>query len=453
MSLSLTTLLRVLALRRTLRRRDRWDRRQLEAHQAAALRDLRDFAYERSPFYRRYHEGLTRRPLHELPVLTKAQLMEHFGEIVTDREVTLAGARRHLADGWTCEQFLGRYRVDETGGSSGFPGIFVHNRREWVTVLASYARASDWAGLKAGLTRRMKLAVVSSRKMSHQSALVGETLKSPWVPTIRIDATEPLEGTLRALEAFQPESLTGYASMVRLLAEEQLAGRLKIAPKAVMSASEVLTEESARRIEQAWGRRPFNVYAATETAGIASQCDRHQGLHLYEDLVIAEPVDEHYKPAPPGTFAAKLLVTVLFSRTQPLIRYEMEDCVRLSRDACPCGRPFGLIDGIEGRLRDILAMQGSEGATVWVHPHVFYPVLDAVPASGWQVVQEEDGGLRVLVAGLPEQFNDAALQTDVVKALADHGACVPRVEVESVASIPRTPLGKAPLVRSAKNQR
>ena len=45
---------------------------QLQAYQARALRQLRDHAYARSPFYRRFHAGRTDRPLTELPVLTKA---------------------------------------------------------------------------------------------------------------------------------------------------------------------------------------------------------------------------------------------------------------------------------------------------------------------------------------------------------------------------------------------
>ena len=92
--------------------------------------------------------------------------------------------------------------------------------------------------------------------------------------------------------------------MARILAEEQSAGRLRISPRAVMSASEVLTKESREKIQRAWNCPPFNVYAATETAGIASECSRHR-LHLFEDLVIAEIVDEKltavqvYSPAGP----------------------------------------------------------------------------------------------------------------------------------------------------------
>ncbi len=111
----------------------------------------------------------------------------------------------------------------------------------------------------------------------HQSALVGGTLESRFVRTLRIDATDPIERIVSELGAFQPESLVGYASMLRVLANEQIAGRLNISARAVMSASEVLTTESRARIRAAWKLEPFDVYAATEPAGVASECSLHRG--------------------------------------------------------------------------------------------------------------------------------------------------------------------------------
>src|SRR5215203_1861201 len=100
---------KVLWLRRQLRRRDRWTRRQLEDHQTHALHLLREHAYARSPFYRRFHAGLSDRPLTELPVLTKAQVMENFDELVTDPSIRLANVEAHLATLSGNERFRERY--------------------------------------------------------------------------------------------------------------------------------------------------------------------------------------------------------------------------------------------------------------------------------------------------------------------------------------------------------
>ena len=189
-------------------------------------------------------------------MLTKAMVMEHFDELVTDPAVSLADVEAHLAALKGNERFRGRYWVAATSGTTGRRGIFLWDLDEWVDVLASYNRSLDWAGA-AGLTRQVRMAVVSSTTPWHQSARVGATVRSPWVQTLRIDSGDPLEQTLERLDRFQPQVLVAYASMLRLLAFEQAAGHLRIAPDLVFSASEVLTGETRRRIDQAWGKQPL----------------------------------------------------------------------------------------------------------------------------------------------------------------------------------------------------
>jgi phenylacetate-CoA ligase len=447
--MSTQIILKVLALRHRLRQRDRWTRGQLEEHQGRALHRLREHAYAHSPFYGRFHRGFTDRPLGELPVLTKEMVMEHFNEFVTDPTVRLADVEAHLAILSGGDELLGgRYRVASTSGSTGRRGLFLWEADEWATVLTSYNRSFDWAGVGAGLTHRTRMAVVSSTTPWHQSARVGASVHSPWVPTLRLDSGDPLESIVERLNAFQPKVLVAYASMAHLLAEEQLAGRLRISPGFVFASSEVFTEQARRRVEEAWGEKPFEVYAATEPAGIASECEQHRGMHLFEDLVITEVVDENNKPVPPGTYGEKVLVTVLFSRTMPLIRYEMSDSVRpASSPHCPCGRPFALIDGIQGREEDVLRFPARSGGKVSVQPIVFHRVMDAVPAGGWQVAQGPEG-LTVLLSGVRGGFADAALIVSLQRELEAQGAIVPPVKVSRVPDIPRTTVGKAPLIKA-----
>jgi len=439
--------LSVLLHMQQFRTRDHWTRQQLEVHQAVALRSLREYAYAHSPFYQRFHQGLTDAPLSELPVLTKAMLMEHFDELVTDHAIRLEAVKAHLANLSGDERFLGRYRVIATSGSSGHPGIFLFNGAEWTTVLASFARAREWGGVKLDLTHRVKTATVASTSAFHMSTRVNATAHSWWMPEIRLAASEPLEIIVARLNAWQPEVLIAYVSMMRILADEQLAGRLQIVPRAVFTSSEVLTEQTRRRIVQAWGERLFNQYAATENGSLAAECEHHRGMHLMEDLVIFEVVDQDSRPVPPGAYGDKLLITVLGSRTQPLIRYELSDSVRLSPDPCPCRRPFALIDAIQGRVEDVLSFQGAAGGVVNVHPLVFSRIMDTLPVSGWQVVQEADR-LRVLLSGVRGAFEDEALADSLRRALAEQGAMVPGVEVLRVTSIPKTAAGKAPLIKS-----
>src|SRR6266704_4384369 len=272
-----------------------------------------------------------------------------------------------------------------------------------------------------------------------------------WMPELRMAASEPKDSIVERLGAWQPEVLIAYASMMRILADEQLAGRLQIRPRAVFTSSEVLTQETRRRIVQAWGERLFNQYAATESGSLAAECDHHEGMHLMEDLVIFEVVDKDNHPVPPGVYGDKLLITVLFNRTQPLIRYELSDSVRLATNPCPSGHPFALIDDIQGRVEDVLSFPGVAGGVVNVHPLVFSRIMDLLPVNGWQVIREVDG-LRVLLSGVRGAFEDEMLADTLWQALREQGAIVPRVEVQRVESIPKTAAGKAPLIKSNLSQ-
>ncbi|WP_120522118.1 phenylacetate--CoA ligase family protein [Arthrobacter celericrescens] len=447
--MDLQILASLLARRAMWKRRDHWDETRILDHQDRALAALRRHAYARSAFYRGHHAKLQEAPLGDLPPVTKAQLLEGFDDAVTDSRLRLADLEAHLGElvrtgGDPGMPWRGRWWAAQTAGTTGRRGLFIWNRQEWSTILASYARANDWAEVPAGLTRPLRVAVVSSLLPTHQSAVVGAALASPLVPTLRLDATAARADTVSALNRFQPRLLVGYASALRPLAAEQRAGRLAIHPQSVVSASEVLSPVAAKEIEEAWGSAPFDVYAATETAGVASPC-RYRNRHLYEDLLIVEPVDASGSPVMPGALASKLLVTVLFSRTIPLIRYEMTDQLSMGGRECPCGRRFIQVSGVEGRLEDVLYLPGP-GGKAEVHPNVFHRILDNAGTTGWQVRQEPDG-LTILLAGLTPGTDPAPLGRGLEDALGAAGAGRTPVRLKLVEEVPRTPLGKAPLVR------
>ena len=449
-------LLQLLHTLKAYREREHWTRQQLASYQAASLRALRDHAYAHSPFYQQFHHGLTDRPLSELPVLTKSMLMEHFDSLVTDRAVHLEAVREHMAHASAARLFLGRYHVAVTPGSSGHSGLFLFSPPEWLTVMASFARGQGWADAWVSPLRRQRVAVVASVNPWHLSAQVGAAARTWWTPALRLPASDPLETVVRQLNDWRPDRLIAYASMLRVLADEQRVGRLRISPQHVFATSEVLTGETRRRILQAWGATPYNQYAATGTACLAAERAGCRRMHVFEDLLLIEVVDRHYHPVPPGTYGTKLLVTVLFSRTQPLIRYELDDSVRLSPDPCSCGLPFAVLDSIQGRVEDALWLPAPDGGRVTVAPLAFGEVLDALPVSGWQLVHQPDDSLIVLLSGARNELSGSgstyegpvrdalkdALRKQLTQVLADHGASVPHIAVQWVDSIPQTSAGK-----------
>jgi len=372
--------------------------------------------------------------------------MDNFDELVTDPSVRLKQVESFLAGMAAADKFLGRYVVTSTSGTTGRRGIFLSNAREWASYLAPFARSPVWAGLAPNPARPRRTAHVVSTVPWSVSARAAASLGTSFSSALRLDPTEPLGRIVEQLNDWQPQVLTCYASVAGILASEQLAGRLHISPELIMTVAEVLTPEQRTRIEQAWSSSPYNVYGSTESP-IAAECERHSGLHIFEDVIIPEVVDRAGNPVPPGEYGDRLIITVLFRRTQPLIRYEISDMVRLAQAPCPCGRTFGLIDEVQGRVEEVLVFDDVNGGRVAIDPIFFEPLLGPIRAVAWQVVQEPDE-LVVRFSGLSDDVSCEQVGEMLKNSLMARGASVPVVRVLKVAQIPRTDGGKAPLVKS-----
>lgn len=428
-----------------IREHDGWTRDQLEAHRAEGLARLRRHAIERSAFYRRFHAGLEDRPLHELPILSKRTFMEHWDEIVTDPDLRLDDAmafRSALRD--EPALLYGRYRVVSTSGSTGRALVTAYDREEWAWFLASLRRRFEWSRVDVGPFHPRRVAAVTALHMGHASALVGASLHHPLVRMLRLDAGSPVHETVRRLNEFRPEWLFAYARTAHLLALEQVEGRLHLTPTNVFYGAEALTDQGRADIVRAWGVHPFQTYGAVEAAAIAMECVRHR-LHEVEDFVITEVVDADGRPVPPGVAGDRVLVTVLFSRTLPLIRYEIEDRVTRSPDPCDCGLPYGVLRSVEGRSQDILELVDGEGGTVKVDPLVFHDAFHGLRVDAYQVVRLTPDRVRVNVVASRRGAGLEDVERVMRDALRTAGAA-PDVEVRRLDELTRTRAGKTPLV-------
>jgi phenylacetate-coenzyme A ligase PaaK-like adenylate-forming protein len=89
------------------------------------------------------------------------------------------------------------------------------------------------------------------------------------------------------------------------------------------------------------------------------ECRELSGIHLAEDLVIVEVVDEANRPVPPGVQGAKVLVTTMFNRVLPVVRYELSDLVTMVPGHCSCGSPCRRIEDIQGRAEEFCSTRSA----------------------------------------------------------------------------------------------
>lgn len=239
--------------------------RGIVARQSVRLDALVAHARTASPFYAEHYRGVTGRPagiegLRHLPPVRKPALMARFDEWGTDPEITRAGVEAFVADPANLGQdFLGRYVVFTTSGSTGVPTLLVHDRRsiQVMTALA-YVRSAPVmtpALLARTLARGARQAAVFATGGHFLSTTMFERRlrAAPWRRRIAryFSVLDPLPQLVERLNRFQPALLGTYASALAALTTEQEAGRLTIAPLVITTGGELLLPVVVRRRAEA----------------------------------------------------------------------------------------------------------------------------------------------------------------------------------------------------------
>jgi phenylacetate-coenzyme A ligase PaaK-like adenylate-forming protein len=285
------------------------------------------------------------------------------------------------------ELYLGEYRAMTTSGSSGRKGLFVYDAQGWRAIAAMFFRQSAWMGVRPRLPRRFRMALIGGAAPSHMTRQGSATLGVGVHRFLGLPLTLPIERIVETLNRFQPEYLNAYPSVAMHLAEEQVAGRLNLSPRMISTSSEMRTPEMTERLIEAFGVHPFDLYATTEGLwGV--ECERHEGIHLFEDVALFENVDEEGRPVPAGEPGARLLVTSLHNLVQPIIRLEVTDVFTIDPEPCRCGRTLVRARAIEGRSDDVLKLPARDGGRIRVHPIEFGIVTRDREVREFQVLQE-----------------------------------------------------------------
>ena len=360
----------------------------LARRQQARLVALVRYARARSRYYERVYRGLPadRVMLRGLPPVTKPELMASFGEWVTDPAVTRAGVEAFIADQARIgTPYLDRYFVSMTSGTTGLPGLFVHDRGA-CAVYRSFSYRLDLAWLSGRQWLDM------ARLQGRWAAVVGTGAHfagAGWMEFQRhrnvwrrhhyrvISVQQPLAALVAGLNDFDPAVLTGYPSVLESLAAEQVAGRLRVRPVVVELAGESMDQDGRAHVAAGLGGALHDAYSASECLVMAFDCARGW-LHVNSDWVILEPVDADYLPTPPGEPSHTVLLTNLVNRVQPIIRYDLGDTVVARPDPCPCGSPLPAIR-VQGRRDDVLRLRAANGRTVSVPPLAIGSVLAQTP--------------------------------------------------------------------------
>jgi phenylacetate-coenzyme A ligase PaaK-like adenylate-forming protein len=186
-----------------------------------------------------------------------------------------------------------------------------------------------------------------------------------------------------------------------------------------------------------------NNYGASEFYSIASEC-AHGRLHVNDDWVILEPVDERLQPVPVGEQSASTLLTNLANYTQPLVRYDLGDRIRCLAGPCECGSRFPAIE-VEGRADDTLSLDDASGHAVTVLPLALTTAVEeGAHVAQFQLLRTAPDALEMrfeaTVRDVPAAYERARLVLETF--LARQGLANVRIERGQAAPLRQPRSGK-----------
>ncbi len=309
-----TDLSALLAVGSELVARDRWPRERILAHQQQGLRRASRLRGRRLALLpggaRARTQGGTRSLSSELPVLSKETLVDQFDRIVTEPDVKLAALEAAPAQGPDPEGlYAGRFRAFSTSGTSGLRALIVYREDEfrfWVAARSGSSpgsgsrRRPDWrrSAPRARSTSRGSCSPPSARAARGRHASRCST---------------PLDELVAApLNDYRPEAVVGYASIAALLAQEQLEGRLRIAPRDRRGQQRGADRRGPGWIRERLGSRPDGGLRLDEKFCISPRARRLipacTSTKIWRSSRWSTSTD---RPVPPGRPGYKVLVTNL----------------------------------------------------------------------------------------------------------------------------------------------
>jgi phenylacetate-CoA ligase len=219
---------RVRSIAQDMLSRERWSRARLLEYQQERLRTIMQHAVANSPYYRDLLGDVPSGhiTLAGMPTLTKQTLMTEWNRIVTDPHLRLADAERHMASDRAAEPLFGQYQVVASGGTTGVQGVAVYDAPAWEIAMAAFQRAMA----TQEITPDQRVIGIGSPSPLHMTRRLFGALRAGRTDVPSLAVTTPFPEVIATLNAFQPDVVITYPSFIRRLAEEQQAGRLRIAP-------------------------------------------------------------------------------------------------------------------------------------------------------------------------------------------------------------------------------
>lgn len=422
-----------------------WERKFLQPHYLKMIRSEQNLSPERLrelqekklfkilvhaaahvPYYREYfaQKPLPSSPnqvwetLKKMPLLEKKSIQQTPQRFISET-ASLRGTTR-----WP------------TGGSTGQP-LFVITKPTETAYNQTLVR---YGFLEAGAKPGQKILKIRNMVRSFSGVKKNAPDLLRWH---RLDMKNSLDEHIQAINSLKPEILYSFPTYLSLLSQHIQDHHLKIAPaQRVFTYGEVLMPSARDLIAKIFQCPVLDTYGSAEFHRIAYECEKRK-FHVLESSVIVEALPSSPADNEAGLEGQEILLTSLYHKMMPLIRYRIGDRTVFSKDPCPCGKSGMTLEKIIGRQDDCLTLPSGRRISSRLVNR-----LDEIPhVLEYQIIQKKTDLIEVWVR--PSSHFVAEQEKEIRRLVLAgcYGEAV-RIEIRLTGELKRSSIGKLKAVVS-----
>jgi phenylacetate-CoA ligase len=213
-------------------------------------------------------------------------------------------------------------------------------------------------------------------------------------------------------------------------------------PKAVFTSAETLFPFQRKTIEETFGCPVFDYYGSREIGAIAAECEQHSGYHVSAENVAVECIkdSEQVEEGERGV----MLITNLRNFGMPFIRYAIGDVGKPSNEVCNCGRGLPLLESIEGRVSQFMAVYDKNSKQIipmsTAAPGPISMTLMQVPLESYRIIQESLD--RIIIKAVKGEGYSQKHTDFVINHMQEILGTNVKIEFEFLSYLPSLPSGK-----------
>ena len=405
-------------------------RKEIRELQLKRLKETVKKLYENVPFYQNKFKELKIKPtdiktledIHKLPLTTKDDLRNNspFGMMTTSLDNCI--------------------ELHASSGTTGVPVTVCYTQNDidvWSEVMA---RCLSMSGLtkKDIFQNPIPYGTFTGAFGFHYGAQKVGALVIP-------SGMGQSERQLKLMDYYDTTFISGvasYAMRLSQVAQEIGVDLKKLKVRNGLFGAEMFTPGLKKRIMNAWDMDVHDIYGLTEMCGpgVSTDCDQHDGLHLWEDHFLIEVLDpitlEPVEPEEEG----EIVLTTLTKEGMPLLRYRTRDIAKIyDQEVCDCGRTHVKHTAIKGRSDDMIIIRGTN-----IYPGQIESTLmkNQEVGGNWRMVLDTKNDVDMLTVEVESknqlsQVESADLEESLKNDIKSVIVFTPRVTVLPPNGIPQ----------------